>query len=66
MCAKVLVVEDEEAISHLICYNLEKEGFAVATVADGDEVMLAVEEGRPDLVLMDWMLPNVSDRKSVV
>ena len=60
MCAKVLVVEDEEAISHLIAYNLEKEGFTVATVADGDEVMLAVDESKPDLVLMDWMLPHVS------
>ncbi len=60
MCAKVLVVEDEEAISHLLAYNLEKEGFSVAVAADGDEVLTAVDEARPDLVLMDWMLPNVS------
>lgn len=60
MCAKVLVVEDEEAISNLLAYNLEKEGFSVSISADGDEALLAVEERRPDLVLMDWMLPNVS------
>ena len=60
MCAKVLVVEDEEAISHLLVYNLEKEGFTVATSADGDEALIAVDEEKPDLVLMDWMLPNVS------
>jgi two-component system, OmpR family, phosphate regulon response regulator PhoB len=60
MCAKVLVVEDEEAISNLLAYNLEKEGFSVSISADGEEAMIAVEEGRPDLVLMDWMLPNVS------
>ncbi|MBP7000044.1 phosphate regulon transcriptional regulator PhoB [Amaricoccus sp.] len=60
MCAKVLVVEDEEAISHLLAYNLEKEGFSVATCADGDDALTAVDEEKPDLVLMDWMLPNVS------
>jgi two-component system phosphate regulon response regulator PhoB len=60
MGAKVLVVEDEESISHLLAYNLQKEGFTVATTADGDEALVAVEENRPDLVLMDWMLPNVS------
>jgi two-component system, OmpR family, phosphate regulon response regulator PhoB len=60
MGAKVLVVEDEEAISHLLSYNLEREGFRVAVAPDGDEAMIAVEESRPDLVLLDWMLPNTS------
>ena len=60
MSAKILIVEDEEAISHLLAYNLGKEGFAVTVAADGDEAMITVAEQRPDLVLMDWMLPNVS------
>ena len=60
MCAKILVIEDEEPISQLLAYNLSKEGFTVATSSDGDEAMIAVDESRPDLVLMDWMLPNVS------
>ncbi len=60
MCAKILVVEDEEAISHLLSYNLEKEGFTVSTSADGDEAMMTVDEVKPDLILLDWMLPNVS------
>ena len=60
MSAKVLVVEDEEPISQLLAYNLTKEGFTVAISADGDEAMIAVDEQKPDLVLMDWMLPNVS------
>ncbi|TPE52152.1 phosphate regulon transcriptional regulator PhoB [Amaricoccus solimangrovi] len=60
MCAKVLIVEDEEAISALLSYNLEKEGFAVSVAADGDDTMLTVKENRPDLILLDWMLPNVS------
>jgi two-component system phosphate regulon response regulator PhoB len=60
MSAKVLVVEDEEPISQLLAYNLTKEGFTVAVSADGDEALMAVDEEKPDLVLMDWMLPNVS------
>ena len=51
MCARVLVVEDEEAISQLLSYNLAKEGFTVATSADGEEALVAVDEARPDLVL---------------
>lgn len=60
MGALVLVVEDEEAISELLQYNLEREGFSVQLAADGEEAMLAVEERRPDLILLDWMLPEVS------
>ncbi|MFT3974193.1 MAG: phosphate regulon transcriptional regulator PhoB [Amaricoccus sp.] len=60
MAAKVLVVEDEEAISHLLAYNLEKEGFSVRVAGDGDEALVAFDEERPDIVLLDWMLPNVS------
>ena len=60
MGAKIVVIEDEEAISQLVAYNLEKEGFTVATCMDGDEAMVIVDEEKPDLVLLDWMLPNVS------
>ncbi|HRO10051.1 phosphate regulon transcriptional regulator PhoB [Amaricoccus sp.] len=60
MAARILVVEDEEPISQLLAYNLGKEGFSVATAADAEEAMVAIEESRPDLMLLDWMLPNVS------
>jgi two-component system phosphate regulon response regulator PhoB len=60
MPAKVLVVEDEEPISQLLSYNLGKEGFAVTVAPDGDEALIALDEDRPDLVLLDWMLPDVS------
>ena len=60
MGAKVLVIEDEEAIGQLLAYNLEKEGFTVRIAGDGDEALAALEEEQPDLVLLDWMLPNVS------
>ncbi|MEM9012632.1 MAG: phosphate regulon transcriptional regulator PhoB [Pseudomonadota bacterium] len=60
MCAKVLIVEDEEALSQLLSYNLSKEGFDVAMATDGEEGLIAVDEEKPDIVLLDWMLPNVS------
>lgn len=60
MSIKVLVVEDEEAISHLLKYNLTAEGFEVSIVDDGDEAQMAAESFQPDIILLDWMLPNVS------
>lgn len=56
----VLIVEDEPPLVELISYNLEKAGFQVQIARDGDEAMLAVAEQKPDLVLLDWMLPYVS------
>lgn len=56
----VLVVEDEDALSELLQYNLKKEGFKVSMAADGEEAMILVEERKPDVVLLDWMLPKVS------
>ncbi len=60
MSIKVLVVEDEEAISHLLKYNLTAEGFEVSIVDDGDEALMAAEDFQSDIILLDWMLPNVS------
>ncbi len=60
MAARILVIEDEEAISALLAYNLEKEGFVVAAAADGEAALLALAETPPDLILLDWMLPGVS------
>ena len=56
----VLVVEDEEALSMLLQYNLEKEGYNVVATADGEEAAMLVREMEPDLVLLDWMLPSLS------
>ncbi len=60
MAARILVVEDEEAIGHLLTYNLEKEGFAVAVARDADEALVAIGESKPDLAILDWMLPGTS------
>jgi two-component system phosphate regulon response regulator PhoB len=60
MSAKVLVVEDEESLATLLRYNLEAEGFEVGVAVAGDEAELLIAESRPDLILLDWMLPGVS------
>jgi two-component system phosphate regulon response regulator PhoB len=60
MGARILVVEDEEALFALLEYNLTREGFGVRGSADGDDAMMALEEERPDLVILDWMLPGLS------
>ena len=57
---RILVVEDEDALSVLLAYNLEAAGFAVDCVERGDEADLRVVEDPPDLVILDWMVPGVS------
>ncbi|MFD1509293.1 phosphate regulon transcriptional regulator PhoB [Lacimonas salitolerans] len=56
----VLVVEDEPAQREVLIYNLEAEGFRVISAEDGNEALVLVEEERPDLILLDWMLPGTS------
>lgn len=60
MSARVLVIEDEESLCALLEYNLGKEGFKVSLVTDGEEALFAVEDEKPDLILLDWMLPHIS------
>ena len=57
---KILVVEDEQGLVTLLSYNLEKQGYQVAVCMDGQKVMNTLVTEKPDLILMDWMLPNVS------
>lgn len=56
----ILIVEDEAALLTLLRYNLEKEGFEVGEAVDGEEALLMVAERRPDLMVLDWMLPTLS------
>ena len=58
MQGKILVVDDEEALVRLITYNLSKEGFATIEAFDGNQgERLAIEE-KPDLIILDLMLPG--------
>jgi two-component system phosphate regulon response regulator PhoB len=60
MTPHVLVIEDEDALSALLQYNLDKEGYNVTIAADGEEGLVLIDEAQPDLVVLDWMLPKVS------
>jgi two-component system, OmpR family, phosphate regulon response regulator PhoB len=60
MKPNILIVEDEEALTEVLRYNLEAEGYEVETVARGDEADVRLKERVPDLVLLDWMLPGLS------
>ncbi|MGI6604432.1 MAG: response regulator [bacterium] len=59
MGEKILVVDDEESILELLRYNLEKEGYSVLSVQDGAEAIEMAKREKPDLVLLDLMLPVV-------
>ncbi|RYM04633.1 response regulator transcription factor [Sporolactobacillus sp. THM7-7] len=54
---KILVVDDEQPIADILQFNLEKEGFQVVCAYDGDEALEKVEQEKPDMVLLDVMLP---------
>ena len=56
----VLIVEDEPSQREVLAYNLKAEGFEVITADNGDDALLLVEEQEPDLILLDWMMPNLS------
>ena len=56
----VMVVEDEPALSTMLRYNLEKEGYRVCEAMDGEEALTVLAERNPDIVLLDWMLPVLS------
>ena len=58
--ALILVVEDEPAQQQVLIYNLKSSGYDALVASTGDEALLLVEESPPDLVILDWMLPEVS------
>src|SRR6201989_1730202 len=60
MNARILVVEDEEALTTLLRYNLDAEGYDVETVFRGDDADTRLKETPPDLLVLYWMLPGLS------
>lgn len=60
MDPSVLIVDDETPIVTLLRYNMEKEGFRVFTTGDGEEAITMVKEHRPDIIVLDWMLPTMT------
>ena len=60
MAARILVVEDEPAISELLAVNLRHFGYVVSAVADSASAVEALAQSVPDLMILDWMLPDES------
>ena len=60
MTAKILLVDDEPAQLELLRYNLEKAGFETIQAENGRDAILLTEEHEPDLVVLDWMMPEAS------
>jgi two-component system phosphate regulon response regulator PhoB len=60
MDATILVVDDEAPILALLRYNLDKAGFRVVEATDGQEALNLIREQKPDLMVLDWMLPSLS------
>ena len=60
MTPRIAVVEDEEALSVLLRYNLEAEGYRVDTILRGDDAEIELRDNVPDLIVLDWMLPGLS------
>ncbi|WP_435168703.1 phosphate regulon transcriptional regulator PhoB [Falsirhodobacter sp. 1013] len=56
----VLLVEDEPAQREVLAYNLEAEGFRVFQAGNGEEALILVDEVSPDVIVLDWMMPNLS------
>ncbi|MBS6196536.1 MAG: response regulator transcription factor [Clostridiales bacterium] len=57
---RILVIEDEKPIAEILKYGFQKEGFAVTCAYTGGEGLVAAGEQSPNLVLLDWMLPDLS------
>ena len=60
MKPKVLIAEDDTNLVELLTYNFEKEGFAVVQTEDGEEALVLAQEQAPDIILLDWMIANLS------
>ena len=60
MTHRILVVDDEPDITALVAYHLAKAGYRVSTAANGPDALKAAREERPDIVILDVMLPGVS------
>ena len=60
MSAHIFIAEDEAAIISLRKYNLEKEGYKVSFCENGEDALKQIKDKLPDLILMDWMLPELS------
>ncbi|EJW20860.1 hypothetical protein IMCC14465_06560 [alpha proteobacterium IMCC14465] len=60
MTAKILIVDDEPAQQQLLRYNIEKAGYDILLADNGKDALIIIEEVKPDLIILDWMIPEAS------
>ena len=60
MNGKIFIIEDEPSIIQLVQHNLEKNGFIVSSSVNGNDGLKEIKKFQPDLLLLDWMLPDLS------
>ena len=60
MNGKIFIIEDETSIIQLVQHNLEKDGFIVSSAINGNEGLKDIKKFEPNLLLLDWMLPDLS------
>jgi len=58
--SKILIVDDEAAIREMVCFFLQRNGFEVSEAVDSHSALVELADATPDLILLDWMLPDVS------
>lgn len=57
---QLLLVEDDRALADLVTFHFERAGFAVTRTGDGEEALILVDEVKPDIVILDWMIEGIS------
>ena len=60
MNGKIFIIEDEPSIIQLVQHNLEKNGFIISSSLNGNDGLKELKKFQPDLLLLDWMLPDLS------
>ena len=60
MSINIMLIEDDIDLRKIITYNLTKENINTSCIDDGDKVMYSLDSFTPDLIVLDWMLPNIS------
>ncbi len=57
---RLLLVEDDRALADLVTFHFDRAGYEVTRTGDGEEALILVDEVRPDVILLDWMIEGIS------
>ena len=66
MNKNLLLVEDDRALADLVTFHFERAGYDVTRTGDGEEALILVDEVKPDVVLLDWMIEGSAGSRCAV